>query len=156
MLASGGISCATPVAQKTLTMEEHSLRIKLTVGADGMASLAEHPPLMGRIDLSPILEAEEIHLKKPATTTVQLMMHYGRVYVVADSFRAIWEFTPRPGTSVASFRPIPVVRGSGQRPMKNVRLSRYGSSRSSCVRLDRADGSPVFITTSGEASDDCP
>src|SRR2546426_2496315 len=37
--------------------------------------------------------------------------------------------------STASYRPIPVVREAGQEPMKDVRLSRYGSARSSCLRL---------------------
>lgn len=149
-------SCATPPVQPTLTLEQHSLRIPLTLEADGTVILAERPPLVGRIDLAPILSAEGVAPGSRTRATVQLMMHYGRLYLVADAFRAIWEITPQPGTSKASYRPIPVIRDPGQEPMKDVRLSRYGSSRSSCLRLDRAGGSPVFITSSGDARDDCP
>jgi hypothetical protein len=156
LIAIAALSCATPAVQPTLMLEQHSLRIPLTIEADGTVLLAERPPLIGRIDLSPILRAEGIEPGTPAKSTVQIMMHYGRLYVVADSFRAIWEITPRPGTTAASFRSIPVVSGTGQEPMRNVRLSRYGASQSSCLRLDWAGGKPVFITPSGDARNDCP
>ncbi len=156
LLAAAGSSCATQSVEPTLTLEQHSLRIPLTLEADGTVMLAERPPLVGRIDLSPILKAEGVLPGAKTRSTVQLMMHYGRLYVVADTFRALWEITPQPGTTSASYRPIPVVREVGQEPMKDVRLSRYGSARSSCLRLDRAEGSPVFITSRGEARDDCP
>jgi hypothetical protein len=156
LVAAAGSSCVTPSVQPTLTLEQHSLRIPLTLEADGTVMLAERPPLIGRIDLSPILKAEGVRAGATRRATVQLMMHYGRLYVVADAFRAIWEITPQPGTTAASFRPILVIRDSDQEPMKDVRLSRYGSARSSCLRLDRAGGSPVFITSKGEARDDCP
>lgn len=154
LLAAAGSSCATQSVEQTLTLEQHSLRIPLTLEADGTVMLAERPPLVGRIDLSPILKAEGV--LPVARARVQLMMHYGRIYVVADDFRALWEITPQPGTTTASYRPIPVVRDAGQEPMKDVRLSRYGSARSSCLRLDRAVGSPVFITSKGDVRDDCP
>jgi len=156
LAAVAASSCATQSVEQTLTLEEHSLRIPLTLEADGTVMLAERPPLVGRIDLSPILKAEGVQPGASMRATVQLMMHYGRLYVVADAFRAIWEITPQPGTTRASYRPIPVVRDAGQDPMKDVRLSRYGSARSSCLRLDRAGGGPVFITSNGEARDDCP
>jgi len=156
LLAAAGSSCATQSVEPTLTLEQHSLRIPLTLEADGTVMLAERPPLVGRIDLSPILKAEGVLPGARTSATVQLMMHYGRLYVVADAFRALWEITPQPGTTTASYRPIPVVREAGQEPMKDVRLSRYGSARSSCLRLDRAGGSPVFITSRGDARDDCP
>jgi hypothetical protein len=156
LIAGAGSACATPSVQPTLTLEEHSLRIPLTLEADGTVVLAERPPLVGRIDLSPILTAEEFQPGAMKKGTVQLMMHYGRLYVVADAFRSIWEITPRPGTTAASYRPIRVVRDAGDEPMRDVRLSRYGSARASCLRLDRAGGSAVFITPSGEARDDCP
>ena len=154
--AATASSCATQAIQQTLTLEQHSLRIPLTLEADGTVMLAERPPLVGRIDLSPILKAEGVLPGARAKATVQVMMHYGRLYVVADAFRALWEITPQPGTTTASYRPIPVVPETGQEPMKDVRLSRYGSARSSCLRLDRAEGSPVFITSKGDARDDCP
>ena len=161
LLAATGSGCATPAveappAAPTLTLEQHSFRIPLAVEPGGMVSLAESPPLVGRIDLAPILKAEGVTVAAASKGTVQLMMHYGRLYVVGDAFRAIWEITPRPGTTTALYRAIPVVRGEGQGPMKEVRLSRYGSAKSSCLRLDRAAGSPVFITSAGEARDDCP
>lgn len=156
LIATVTLSCATPAVQPTLTLEQHSLRIPLTVEADGTVLLAERPPLIGRLDLSLILRAEGIQPGMPPKGTVQLMMHYGRLYVVADSFKAIWEITPHPGTTAASFRPIPVIRETDPGPMKDVRLSRYGSSQSSCLRLDWSGGKPVFITPSGEVRNDCP
>ena len=156
LVTAAGSSCATQSVEQTLTLEQHSLRIPLTLEADGTVMLAESPPLVGRIDLSPILKAEGVQPGARTRATVQVMMNYGRLYVVADAFRAIWEITPQPGTTTASYRPIPVVRDPGQEPMKNVRLSRYGSARSSCLRLDHAGESPVFITAKGEIRDDCP
>lgn len=157
LLVAGSLSsCATPAVQETLTLEQHTLRIPLRLETDGSVILAEHPPLVGRIDLSPILKVEGVRPGTAARGAVQLMMHYGRLYVVADSFRALWEITPRPGTTTASYRPITVVRDSAHEPMKNVRLSRYGSSASSCLRLDRAGGKPIFITPGGETRDACP
>ena len=150
------LSCATPAVLPTLTIEQHTLRIPLTVGADGMVSFAERPPLTGRIDLSPILQAEGVRVATTKPRTVQIILHYGRIYVVADEFRAVWEITPQPGTSTASYRSIPIVREPDSERMKNVRLSQYGSSRSICLRLDRAGGRPVFITAAGEILDDCP
>ncbi|HZM70597.1 MAG TPA: hypothetical protein VFB95_09540 [Candidatus Cryosericum sp.] len=154
-LLAAGAGCATQVVQPTLTFEQHSLRIPLAVGADGTVSLAERPPLIGRLDLSEILQAEGIRPGAPRTT-VQLMLHYGRIYVVGDSFRSVWEITPQPGTCKASYRPIPVLEGTGQARLKNVRLSRYGSSGSSCLRLDRVGDGPVFITSQGDVRNDCP
>lgn len=156
LMAAAVSSCATQAVQQTLTLEQHSLRIPLTLDAEGTVVLAEHPPLVGRIDLSPILSAEGVHPGATGRATVQLMMHYGRLYVVADDFRDIWEITPRPGTTAATYRPIHLTRESGRGPLKDVRLSRYGSAGSSCLRLDRLGSSPVFITSQGEARDDCP
>jgi hypothetical protein len=167
--------CATaPEPPPTLTFEEHTLRIPLTVQANGSVSLAESPPLIGRIDLTPILQAEGVRAGALPKPVVQLVVHYGRFYVVADGFRSIWEITPQPGLTTASYRPIPIVAGAGAqpgtgkkaevpartdagaRPVRDPRLSRYGSSRSSCVRLDRANGPPIYITPKGEAANDCP
>jgi hypothetical protein len=156
LVAASGFSCATPVVQPTLTLEQHTLRIPLTVGATGYVSLAERPPLIGRIDLSPILKAEGIQPGTTRPTIVQLMVHYGRIYVVADAFHAVWELTPQPGSSTATYRQIPIARGPDRERLKGVRLSQYGSSRSTCLRLDRTGGAPVFITSTGEARDVCP
>ena len=157
LLAAIVCGCATaPKAQPTLTFEEHTLRIPLTVQANGSVSLAESPPLIGRIDLSPILQAEGVHADARTKPIVQLMVHYGRFYLVADGFLSVWEITPRPGSATASYRAIPIAAGAGARPVRDARLSRYGSSRSSCLRLDRANGPPIFITPKGEAADACP
>jgi len=157
LIAAASVRCATTATTPlpTLTWEQHTLRIPLTVEAKGTVSFAERPPLLGRLDLSPILEAEGIKPGKPALTA-QAMMHYGRLYIVADRFRSIWEVTPQPGTAQASYRPIPVLPETAPARLKDVRLSRYGSSQSSCLRLDRAEGPPVFITSAGEARHDCP
>ena len=158
LAVAGALSaCATSaVHDPTLSFEQHSLRIPLRVEADGSVSLAEHPPLIGRLDLTPILTEEGVAPKANSKVTVQVMMNYGRLYVASESFRSLWEITPQPGTTSASYRPILVVRPSGAAPVKDLRFSRYGSARSSCLRLDRAGGNPVFITSAGEARDVCP
>ena len=158
LIAAANLRCATTSAAThgpTLTWEQHTLRIPLTVEAAGTVSFAGRPPLLGRLDLTPILAVEGLKPGKPALTA-QAMMHFGRLYIVGDRFRSIWEVTPQPGTSKASYRPIHVLPESGPGRLKDVRLSRYGSSRSSCLRLDRSEGPPVFITPEGEAHDVCP
>jgi len=145
--------------QPTLTLEEHSLRMPLTVSPGGSVSFAEKPPLTGHIDLSPILAEERKTASPPpggGSTAVQVMMFYGRFYVVADGFHSIWELTPIPGTSSASYRSIPLTSDSEPKLLRGVRLSRYGSSESSCLRIDRKDAAPVFITAKGTTSDVCP
>jgi hypothetical protein len=150
-------ACASaPRQSPTLTFEQHTLRIPLKVGTDGSVSLAQEPPLSGRIDLAPILEAEGIRVPVTTATRVQVMMFYGRYFVVADGFRSVWELTPAPGTSTASYRRIPLALESGSSGLKGPRLSRYGSSQSSCLRIDRTNGDPVFIGHSGEISRGCP
>jgi len=148
-------SCATVERQPTLTFEQHTLRIPLTVAANGSVSLAQQPPMTGRIDLSPILDEERNEASVPFKT-VQVMMFYGRYYVVADGFRSVWELTPRPGTSTASYRRIPVPLESGESALTGCRLSRYGPSQSSCLRLDRKGTDPIFISARGEVSHACP
>jgi hypothetical protein len=149
-------SCATVKSQPTLTLEQHTLRIPLTVAANGSVSLAERPPLTGRMNLTPILEEEGFHASPTTVTTVQVMMYFGRFYVVADGFHSLWEITPRPGTSTASYRRIPIPLKTAESVLKGSRLSRYGSSQSSCLRLDRKDAAPLFISSRGEVSSVCP
>jgi hypothetical protein len=148
--------CATTETQPTLSFEEHTLRIPLTVQANGSVSLAQSPPLIGRIDLSPILRAEGISAAAKTRPAVQMMVNYGRFYLVGEGFRSIWEITPQPGSSSASYRPIAVVADGAAKPVREPRLSRYGSSQSSCLRLDRTNGPPLFITPKGEAANACP
>ena len=155
LAAAVASACATVESQPTLTLEQHTLRIPLKVGANGSVSLAEQPPLTGRMNLTPILEAEGFDAS-PSSVTVQVMMYYGRFYVVADGFHSLWEITPRPGTSTASYRRIPIAPDTADSVLKGSRLSRYGSSRSSCLRLDRKDSTPLFISSRGEVSRVCP
>ena len=70
-------SCATAVRQSTLAFEQHTLRIPLTVSANGSVSLAEQPPLTGRIDLSPILQAEGVPVP-PTTATTTTSLHLSK------------------------------------------------------------------------------
>jgi len=108
------------------------------------------------MNLTPILEAEGFQVSPKTVTTVQVMMYYGRFYIVADGFHSLWEITPRPGTSTASYRRIPVTSDATESVLKGSRLSRYGSSQSSCLRLDRKNATPVFIDSRGEVSSVCP
>ena len=159
-IIAGTTACATPAAHPiltpTLTLEQHTLRIPLTVGGDGTVSFSEQPPLLGRIDLSPILDAEGVAPGRAGAKLVQIIVHYGRLYVMSESFRAVWEITPRPGTSTASYRRLPIDREIARADRRKVRLSRYGSSRSSCLRIDGLGGDPVFLTAAGEVRADCP
>lgn len=156
LAAAVASACATIERQPTLTLEQHTLRIPLKVGANGSVSLAEQPPLTGRMNLTPILEAEGFQVSPKTVTTVQVMMYYGRFYIVADGFHSLWEITPRPGTSTASYRRIPIDLDTAESVLKGSRLSRYGSSRSSCLRLDRKNATPLFIDSRGEVSSVCP
>jgi hypothetical protein len=131
-----------------------TLRMPLRIDANGTASFAALPPLMGRLDLSPILAAERSPAGQPVAA--QMMFHYGRLYIAAESFHSLWEVTPAPGTSAAAYRPIPVGRKAGAARLKDVRLSHYGSPERSCLRVDYAGGPPLFITPQGEARDECP
>ena len=146
-------ACLKSVRRDTLTLEQHSLRMLLHVGRDGSILLADQPPLTGRVDARPILQAEGIASTPQKPVTVQGMIYYGRLYLIGDDFRSIWEITPRPGTSTGTYRPIPLAAAGG---VQSVRLSRYGSSRSSCLRIDRGNGQTAFINSRGALSNDCP
>jgi len=163
LVAAATLSCATggaprststskPTSTSTLTYEQNTLRIPIRIEASGQASFAEKPPLSGKIDLTPIMRAEGLAGK---TVAAQAMLHYGRLYIVADDFRSVWEITPRPGSSAAAYRPIPVPHLAAAGHLKDTRLSRYGSPGASCVRLDHAGG-VLFITPDGESRDACP
>ncbi|MCZ6669768.1 MAG: hypothetical protein O6947_01920 [Acidobacteria bacterium] len=150
-----------PVAEigrgsSTLTLEHHSLRVPLAVGKDGFARLTGGRQLLGKIDLGPIFAAEELPLTQAATRNIQLLIHFGRFYVVADGFRSVWELTPEAGTSIAFFREIPLVRDPDAPPLTDVRISRFGPADSACVRIDRAEGDTVFIDVEGNTQPNCP
>jgi hypothetical protein len=126
----------------------------LHVGRDGSILLADQPPLTGRVDLKPILKAEDIPLTPQRPVTVQGMIYYSKLYIIGDGFHSLWEITPKPGTSTGVYRPIPLAEPA--RRVQSVRLSRYGSSKSSCLRIDRTDGKTAFIDSRGILSNDCP
>ena len=131
----------------SLALEQHSLRLSLSVAPDGTANLAERPPLLGRIELRPILESE-------GTTpdSVQMLLHAGRYYLWADGFRNVWEITPLPGSTEATYRPVRI----SQESSSGVRLSHYGSAGSGCVRLDAPGHGVRFISNQGEVHETCP
>jgi hypothetical protein len=156
LAAAALLSCASATPPPTLLLEQHTLRMPLTVKPNGSVSFAERPPLTGHIDLSPVFAAEGKGAASSPGTSVQVMMFYGRFYVVADGFHSLWELTPVPGTSTASYRSISLVPESGRKTIQGVRLSRYGSSQSSCLRIDRKDSDPLFITRKGQVSGACP
>ncbi|HEV8121502.1 MAG TPA: hypothetical protein VGQ67_10955 [Candidatus Polarisedimenticolia bacterium] len=151
--ACAGLACATASPGPTLACEIQTLRMPLRIDGNGTASFAAFPPLTGRLDLAPILAAEKMPAEPLAA---QAMLHFGRLYLVADGFRSIWEITPSPGSASAAYRPIPIPGHAAPARFKEVRLSRYGSPDASCLRLDRAGGKPIFITPGGEARDACP
>jgi hypothetical protein len=131
----------------TLTLEQGSFRMTMTVGADGSILLAEHTPLSGKIEIAPILDAEGRAVDK-----VQLLLHEGRYYITANGFKNLWEVSPQPGSTLATYRPIPV----SENPMSHVRMARYGHSGQACVRLDAAGIGPWYVTDEGELHDQCP
>ena len=155
-LIAAGTSCVPVVHRPTLTLEQHTLRMPLTVKADGSVSFAERPPLTGHLDLSPVLAAEGKKGTSAPVGAVQVMMYYGRFYVVGEGFRRVWELTPLPGTSTATYRAIPLPGKADGKTLTGVRLSRYGSSESSCLRIDRRGSGPAFITEKGTVSGVCP
>jgi hypothetical protein len=150
-------SCAHPVIESpSLPFEQHTLRVELGVDRDGFAALSAYEPLVGRIGLRRILEAEEMWpMVGKKKISVQLLAHYGRFYVVAEGFKAVWEITPKPGTGEASFRPAAPLADRAGTPARGVRLSRYGSARLSCLRIDRENGPAVYITSLGKPDDHC-
>jgi len=145
--------CIKSIQRSTLTLEQHSLRMQLHVDKDGSIPLSEQPPLTGRVDVRGIFKAEGIPLT--SSRSVQGMIYYGRLYLVGEGFRSLWEITPTPGTSVAHYRPFPLAEGQNT-PGRGLRLSRYGSARSACLRIDRDDGAPLFLTSRGALAHDCP
>jgi len=121
--------------------------MSMDVATDGSVDLSEQTPLMGRIDVGPILDAEDREVR-----TVQVLLHEGRYYITADGFRNLWEVTPTPGLSVATFRPIFV----SDLPLSDVRITRYGPAGSPCVRVDATKiGGPWFLNDEGELRDRC-
>jgi len=145
------IGCAarrsSPPAVPTLAIEQASLRMVLPVDPDGTIQLARQTPFLGFVDIAPILEAEGTTVE-----TVQVISHLGRYVIVADRFRSLWVLTPRPGTTRAEYRAVPV----SEAPMSGTRLSRYGaSSHGACVRIDATGVEPKFLSATGELLDAC-
>ena len=147
-------ACLFTPARPKLTLEHHTMRVPLTVNESGVASLNKSQPLVGMVDLGPIYAAEGIPVGDTTTENLQMLVHYGQLYIVADGFRAVWEIMPEPGTRDAAFRPIPILE-PGSEPLKDVRLSQFGASESACVRVDHAAADPVFILADGRVHATC-
>lgn len=129
-----------------LELEQGSFRMMTVVEPDGTVSLARNAPLLGRLEIAPIIEAEGT-----AVANVQIMVHRGRYYITADEFLNIWEVSPSPGETQAVYRPIAV---SGE-ALAGVRLSRFGSPERVCVRVDLENAGPYYINSKGKIDDEC-
>jgi hypothetical protein len=147
-LAAAGCLLSAPARLPTLSMVEHGLRINLPVLADGWVEITSGPARTGRLDLAPILAAEA----GTPPATIQCLVHYGRFYFLADGFRNVWEVTPRPGTTTATYRPVPV---DSDHPLAGARLSGYGPEGRACVRVDQVGAEPKFIHPGGSARGHC-
>ena len=130
-----------------LRLEQNLMRISLAVSPDGIVSLSDDPPLFGRLDVGPILAAEGT-----VVSSVQLLARAGQYYLWADGFRNVWEVTPKPGSTEAGYRPLPL----SAQPLSGVRLAHYGSAESTCVRLDAPGHEPWFISPEGTLHASCP
>ncbi len=135
-----------PLDMPTLMLEQGSLQMTVAVGADGTGELSGRSVLVGRISVSPILEAEGVDPE-----VVRILLHQGHYYVTADGFQNLWEVKPRPGTSEATYSPMNVAG----RPLSNTRLSRYGQPGHACVRLDADGGGPWYVTHEGTLRQRC-
>jgi len=129
-----------------LRVDQGSFRMTKAVDGDGSISLAEPTQLMGSIEAGPILDAEN-----SAATMVQVMLHEGCYYIIADGFRNLWQVTPRPGTALASYRPVSLPDIT----IKNARMSRYGPPGRACVRLDVDGGGPWYVSEKNRLQDEC-
>ena len=150
-----GCAGRLPATYPSLPFEEHSLRLQPTLEADGSVSLARYQPLVGKIGLRPILEAESLWPPSPRSK-VQILVNYGRFYVAGEGFRSVWEITPSPGASGAAYHPVMVLAEAQKPAPKGLRLSRYGLSDSSCLRVDWDGGDALYVTREGQVHDHCP
>ena len=154
LLALSG--CAHTGGKSVLSLEHHTLRMPLTVDGDGLAQLTDHQPLVGSLDLKPIFASEGFQGVPGTTRNLQMLIHFGRFYITGDGFRAVWVVSPNLGLATGHYRPIPIIPKDSPKPLKNVRLSRYGSAEAICIRVDRAGGEAVFIDTEGQVDSSCP
>ncbi len=154
LLALSG--CAHMGVKPVLSLEHHTQRIPLTVDGAGLAQLTDHQPLVGSLDLKPIFALEGFPEVPETTKNLQMLIHFGRFYVTGDGFRSVWEVSPNFGVATGEYRPIPIIPKNSPKPLKNVRLSRYGSAESICVRVDRTGGEAVFIDMEGQVDAICP
>jgi len=139
--------CHRGAPVRSVGLEQHSLRFFLTAQPDGTVDLAEHPPLLGRIDLKPILEAEGA-----APAQVELLIHAGRLYLWGDGFRNVWELTQKPGSSQAGYRPAVTFEA----PPSHLRLSHYAGEDGGCVRMDALEQPTAFLSAKGDVLTNCP
>jgi hypothetical protein len=146
LLAGCSIMTARPDGIPKLRVEQGSFRMTKEIDADGSISLTENTQLLGSIEGGAILEAEGQDV-----STVQVLFHEGRYYIVADGFRNLWQVTPEPGTGWATYRPITLP----DHQTENVRISRYGPPERICVRVDVDGGGPWYVNGTGGLQDEC-
>jgi hypothetical protein len=127
-----------------------------TVSDDATLELSTYSPLVGHLALSPILSAEGLSPDtEDGAQPLQVVIHYGRFYLAGDGFHSLWEFTPLAGTDQASYRPIHVLTDLEAPGMTGVRLSRFRNLDAVCIRLDRTDHSPLFLSADGAFNATC-
>lgn len=146
-LAAGCTSRPRPAAEApALRFEQGSQAIWMPVDPEGFVHLSDYPPLLGLLDVSPILRAEGA-----TPESVHVMLNQGRLYLVADGFASLWEVQPAPDPSASIYRGFPIPPGAA-----GVRLSRYGPRGRACVRLDSEGAGPLFLTREGALHESCP
>jgi hypothetical protein len=116
------------------------------VDIDGSILLTQRVQLLGHIDAAPIFASEGA-----SAESVQLLLHEGCYWITAAGFGNVWRVEPEVGSTRATYRAIPLPDPAAG----PVRLSRWGQSDRSCVRLDAEHGGPWFVRSTGEIVDAC-
>jgi hypothetical protein len=147
-LASTGCALRKPGEARLpeLGIEHGSFRIEAPVDTDGSILLTQRVQLLGHIDAAPIFASEGA-----SAETVQVLLHDGCYWIAAEGFGNVWRVEPEAGTARATYRAIPLPDPAAG----PVRLSRWGASDRSCVRLDAEHGGPWFVRSTGEIVDAC-
>lgn len=129
-----------------LTFDHGTYAIRMHVDPMGFIHLSDHPPLMGRLEIGPILKDEIA-----APESVLVMLNQGTLYLAGDGFANLWEVRQGPEPETALYRGIPIPGGT----VSGVRLSRYGVSGRACVRIDADGTGPWFLTSEGVLDESC-
>ena len=147
-LASTGCALRKPAEERlpALRIEHGSFRIQAPVDIHGSILLTERVQLLGHIDAAPIFASEGT-----TAESVQVLLHDGCYWITAEGFGNVWRVEPQMGTPRATYRAIPLPDPAAG----PVRLSRWGGSDRTCVRLDAERGGPWFVRSTGEIVDAC-